>query len=1268
MNKWRIKRSTTQLCRALVLVCLLVVSLGSAPSVQAIPSGCSVIYNGNNGWIIDLCTTDPDVTTPMTVFLNGASKGNAVIVRIYHKAQSDPGTPQVAVIYASGFVRLKQNNDPSPSIPFGTSFILGPAYWSGPSTYYHNPQLTKLEIDTSWLPNSPLRMKAQGTNHAFNVTYEMALPPPNDAQTRLHVTQSYTATANVTVDATRRTERQGFKFVQASSMFISESGPCNGGFTECHDSNAARYIGSALTRRQVPFSSLVKPAFVFNPPAPLGSTWLDILHMDDQSWQGNTPNTRIALDVLPTGYTITPQGRITATTNPNDDNVNLWLHDDRASSASWAAGKSDTISYWLIAEDNPPDPWGDAALRPGLTFLDFEGSYNCLPIKNAGQNTTATLTPINGYADKALQLNYNLGSANHNWAQIRCDFNPPLDLSVYDHLRFEWRGSSTANPFLANSLEIGLVDANNRNHFAQPTFRHTAHHSWWGQFIVPFDVFGPSNDGAPFDPEHVGIKAFFFSVVKAAKDPNVPNDSDDIGGAGSLAIDNVGAFNVASRTVPSAFETVVPNPRAAQTAANWLASLQGPKALLRSWDKDPVCWAYTYDQALALIVFSKQGMWGRANALASRLVAIQNPDGSWYQTRECNNLVVPDGTRKWEGDIAWAIYALRRYRDLGGTYPGVEPAIQKGANWLATRINPSNGCLVIDHTEGTIDAWWAFQAAGNNHAHNAEKIKTCLLTYYWDNSMGRFKGGRNWWQPYLDNQTWGAAFLKAVGETQKALRALSYAPFTLFLPAQGGQLYGFDGQAGPWSVWNEGTGQYTAVAGEGANYLLLELFAQQELNGAMPSSPDDFNGGGVWTTRWHGVAPTAWLYNALSDEPFHPSPKNTDVFIGGKKQGSYFVPAHGSVRVGIPGVDSGPVQMINRDAGSMFGAERIIYKVNGVNTSYSEMMALPSIQTDTVFWLPWYNNVDLDTQLRFANVSGSSATVHVYVGGVEMPGSPFTLAPGASVRRSFVGVNNGPVKIDSNQSIVASERVIYKVNGVNTSFSEMMALPNKQLGKTHWLPWYNNVDLDTQLRIANVTGLSATVHVYVGGAEMPGSPFTLPAGVSTRKSFVGINHGPVQIVSDQNIVAAERVIYKVNGINTSFSEMMALPSGQLNKTYWLPWYNNVDLDTQLRFANVTASPATVHVYVGGVEMPGSPIVLPSGASTRKSFVGINNGPVQIVSDQNVVVAERVIYKVNGVNTSFSEMMALPDSQLGGTCWLPWYNNVELDTQLRFGVP
>jgi len=78
--------------------------------------------------------------------------------------------------------------------------------------------------------------------------------------------------------------------------------------------------------------------------------------------------------------------------------------------------------------------------------------------------------------------------------------------------------------------------------------------------------------------------------------------------------------------------------------------------------------------------------------------------------------------------------------------------------------------------------------------------------------------------------------------------------------------------------------------------------------------------------------------------------------------------------------------------------------------------------------------------------------------------------------------------------------------------------------------------------------------------------------------------------------------------------------------------------------------------------------LAPGENTRQSFPTINNGPVKIESDQNIVASERVVYKVHGLQTSFTEMMALPDSQLNTTYWLPWYNNVDLDTQLRFGIP
>jgi len=281
----------------------------------------------------------------------------------------------------------------------------------------------------------------------------------------------------------------------------------------------------------------------------------------------------------------------------------------------------------------------------------------------------------------------------------------------------------------------------------------------------------------------------------------------------------------------------------------------------------------------------------------------------------------------------------------------------------------------------------------------------------------------------------------------------------------------------------------------------------------------------------------------------------------------------------------------------------------------------------------------------------------------------FSIATQGTLTQSpFPGINDGPVEMDSTVPIIGAQRVIYKVGGVPASFSEMMGLPAAQLDTIYWLPWYNNKDLNTQLRIANVAATDATIHVTIGGVEMTGSPYTLTPGASRRLSYAGIDKGPVKIESDVDIVAAERVIYKVNNVNTSFSEMMALQDSKLDTIYWLPRYNNVSLDTQLRIANVGATDATVHVIIDGAEVTGSPFTVGAGKSVRKSFPGINKGLVKIESDIPVVAAQRVIYKVNGIGTSFSEMMGLPAGQLDTAYWLPWYNNVELDTHLRFGVP
>ena len=98
-------------------------------------------------------------------------------------------------------------------------------------------------------------------------------------------------------------------------------------------------------------------------------------------------------------------------------------------------------------------------------------------------------------------------------------------------------------------------------------------------------------------------------------------------------------------------------------------------------------------------------------------------------------------------------------------------------------------------------------------------------------------------------------------------------------------------------------------------------------------------------------------------------------------------------------------------------------------------------------------------------LSTSATTVTVTIGGVVKGSYP--LLPNASQRVSYT-LDGGPVVIQSTGGvpIIASERVAYfdPVLSQWTSFAEMMGLPKEQLTTSYLFPWYNNADLNTQLR------------------------------------------------------------------------------------------------------------------------------------------------------------------------------------------------------------
>ena len=296
-------------------------------------------------------------------------------------------------------------------------------------------------------------------------------------------------------------------------------------------------------------------------------------------------------------------------------------------------------------------------------------------------------------------------------------------------------------------------------------------------------------------------------------------------------------------------------------AAQWIGKMQSDNGLIKSYANPKEDFAWTYDQALALLVLTKTDQ-PKATKLVEALVQLQNPSGSWYDGYLATSMK-PATDNQWIGSVSWVVYAICQYIDAGGDKKYITAA-KRGVDWLVSQQQP-DGKLHIS-TEGNLDAWWAFQAVG--YKKEAIILSNYLLKQVWNDNEGRFHTGTSDNSIYLDPQTWGSEFLRANGASGKAKRALDFAYLKLKVTLADGSLSGFD-TAGPYTIWNEGTAQYVSANGKNKQFYLNELSRQQNPDGSMNHSPENFERPGVWHVNWPSVAATAWYYFAQTGSPFH---------------------------------------------------------------------------------------------------------------------------------------------------------------------------------------------------------------------------------------------------------------------------------------------------------------------------------------------------------------------------------------------------------------
>ena len=311
---------------------LLVYGLGSVPLTQA-----ATLDNGI--WVVDVQKNNGEPT--MEVFVDGSLIGEYSEIQVFHStadlsqsSTTENSWPQIFSVKANGYLRAL-----SLGMDWGTSFVTT-GYWNATVNYYFN--LLKIKkINILWKDvGDNLSMEAEASDildspYIYTNNLSITIERPTLSRVRVELSYDLLAAQDFSIDQGRMEDHEGFKVAQFSSMYIDESQ---------HDANKAAYTGINRGWITAYFSEDSSDSFIFTNPENMKDDSLYLLHTDTSPRQ--TPNCSIEL-VSPVSNNCAPQGWITSSTDPNDDNVGLWVNWENAA-VSYNAG--DTIGnfhYYL---------------------------------------------------------------------------------------------------------------------------------------------------------------------------------------------------------------------------------------------------------------------------------------------------------------------------------------------------------------------------------------------------------------------------------------------------------------------------------------------------------------------------------------------------------------------------------------------------------------------------------------------------------------------------------------------------------------------------------------------------------------------------------------------------------------------------------------------------------------------------------------------------------------------------------------------------------
>lgn len=279
-------------------------------------------------WIVKCAEDSGQNPRDIKVLVDGSFVAKCSELTIQRKIKG-LGFPQIFSVKGNGALRAAL---PPPGRFGGTFYATG--YWDcnpavGDGGFVQNMFITKLNLSLDPANPKILKMTGKASNsNSINAKKFTLRVSGSTTQTKVAVSYTLIATRNFCVDQTRQSQAEGFRVARIASNFLSDS---------IHDSDQARYKNTLNT---IICASLQnQEGFILTNPLTLGEPEVFLIHTDTSP--RNTPTLLLTM-TQPHYSQFTPQGYVSASSDPDDDNIDLW--------ANWGSAKSSYVQGESIGQ------------------------------------------------------------------------------------------------------------------------------------------------------------------------------------------------------------------------------------------------------------------------------------------------------------------------------------------------------------------------------------------------------------------------------------------------------------------------------------------------------------------------------------------------------------------------------------------------------------------------------------------------------------------------------------------------------------------------------------------------------------------------------------------------------------------------------------------------------------------------------------------------------------------------------------------------------